>query len=217
MAVIDGLTTLSLVKLDLGLTDSTHNTLLEQLINGVSNQILAYLDREIKRTVHTTELYAVNNAQTLLLKNYPVQTLSECKLGGVVLNIGTDVILEGESGRLYRAQGWIGNYYTRGTFPDIFSGARDISVTYTSGYYLPADGSYSAGAATSLPLAITMAANRAVSTTFRVLDAQSQGLKSFTEGGISQTWIDSFPAGSTGFDPVTLGMLSLYKRREAVG
>lgn len=218
MAIIDGLTTLAAVKLEAGISDTSQDTLLEALINSVSASVKAYLDREITRTTHTDELYSVNASQYLYLKEYPVQSVTSVTLGGASQTINVDYFLDAVPGRLYRPAGWVGSYYSRGTFPDAFAGARDIKITYIAGWYLPADALYVAGAAASLPLALTYAVTRAVVTRFRTIQNQADGVKQYSEGGISTTWFgpESVSTGNGGFDTVVAAMLNPYKRREAV-
>lgn len=218
MAIINGLTTLAAVKLSLGITDTTQDSLLESLINAASSAIVAYVDRDIKRTTYTSQRYAVNGHQYLYLKQYPVQSVTSVTLGGAAQTVTVDYFIDSEQGRLYRPNGWVGLCYARGTFPDAFAGARDIIVTYVAGWYLPADLGYVAGAADSLPLALGDACLRAVATRFAQAKNNANGVEQYSEGGISTTWFgpDSVSAGSGGFDSVVMSALNVYKRREAV-
>lgn len=222
-SIYAGLTTLAAVKLEAGLasTDTTHDALIESLISSASAGIRLYLDREITRTTHTSEVYSVNGSQLLYLQEYPIKTLTSVLLAGATLTVNVDYYMNAEdakAGRIYRPGGWVGNYYSRGTFPDVYAGARDISVTYTAGWYLPADAGYVAGADDSLPVAIQSACNRAVLTRFRTTQANADGIKQYSEGGISTTWFgpESTKASFAGFDSVVCSMLNPYKRREAV-
>ena len=229
MALVDALTTLAAVKLEAGISDTSHDTTLEALINSVSAAIRAHLGREISRTTHTAEPYHVNARQFLLIKEYPVQALTSVTINGQAQTIGTDVFMDSFDalvGRIYRPNGWFGTMYARGTFPEAFAGARDILVTYEAGYYLPndtttppADPHYVAGAIDSLPLSISYACNRAVVSRYRTIMSNADGLESLSEGGISVTWFgpDSFLSGSGGFDKIVLSMLEPYRRREAIG
>jgi hypothetical protein len=228
MAIVDGLTTLVAVKMEAGISDTSQDTLLEALITSCSSAIRAYLDREITRTTHTDELYSVNACQYLYLREYPIQEITSITLGGVSQIAGSTYWLgydDALAGRLYRPNGWVGNYYTRGTFPDIYAGARDIKTTYISGWYLPADVTtppddqhYVAGDPASLPLAISYACNRAVVSRFRAIINQADGIEQYSEGGISTTWFgpESFIASNGGFDSIIAAMLDPWKRREAI-
>jgi hypothetical protein len=221
MAIIDGLTTLCAVKLEAGISDTSQDALLEALINECSASIRLYTDRELTRTTHTDEYYAVNACQYLYLLQYPVQSVTSITLGGALQALNTDYFMrpdDAKAGRLYRPAGWTGSYYTRGTFPDIYAGARDIKTTYVAGWYLPSDPLYVAGAASALPIALSYACNRAVISRYRVISNNAEGVKQYSEGGISTTWFgpESFGAGGAGFDAITASMLNPYKRREAV-
>ena len=219
MAIIDGLTTLANVKLEAGISDTLSDTLLEALISSCSASVSTFLDRQLKKTTRTAETYAVNNSQMLYLRHYPIQGTPVVSVVGNVQVFDTDFFMDDDdraSGRFYRPTGWTGNYWTRGTFPDIFAGARNILATYISGYLLPADVGYIAGELASLPISLTYAVNRAVIMRYRSAIAQNEGLKTLGEGGLSYGWFgpESYKAG--GFDDITIGMLMPYKRREAV-
>ena len=218
MAIINGLTTLAAVKLELGITDTSQDSLLEALINSASAAIIQFVDRDIKRTEYADQLYAVNAHQYLYLIQYPVQAVASVTLGGAAQTVNVDYFIDASPGRLYRPNGWVGSYYARGTFPDAFAGARDILVTYTAGWYLPADLGYVAGAADSLPGALLAACTRAVTTRYNQIQNHADGVKQYSEGGISTTWFgpDSVTAGNGGFDSVVAAMLNPFKRREAV-
>lgn len=221
MAIVDGLTTLVAVKLEAGISDTSSDALLEALISSTSAAIRAHLKREVLRATHTSEVYSVNNHQLLYLKEYPVQSVTSITLLGVTLVLNTDYFSSAEdlaAGRLYRPIGWTGNYFVRGTFPDVYAGSRDIVTTYVSGWYLPADLLYVAGAANSLPMALQYACTRAVLVRYRMALSQADGLKALTEGGYSLTWLDPtfFKAGNGGFDDITAAMLAPYVRREVM-
>ena len=100
-------------------------------------------------------------------------------------------------GRLYKGDGWTGNYYTRGFTRDIVSGEWEIVVSYSAGYYLPGDTNYVEGADDSLPYDIVSACLNQV-----VLDWKNeavQGVKSHHEGNISDTFDDSISGGELSF------------------
>lgn len=214
MAIIDGLTTVQSVKNQLKIPSSVtiYDALIEDLINLYSSAICQYLGRTLKRTTHTDEVYTVNNYQYIYLEEYPVQSISAVKLQDVALVLNTDFYTTPTDlavGRIYKPDGWFGRNWARGTFPDAFCGARDIKVSYISGYYLPADVGYQAGASASLPLGLQMACNNAICTKY--LKLGTEGLKQLTEGGLSYTWFDP-KENIGGFDLMTAGMLNQYKR-----
>lgn len=214
--IIDGLTTLAGVKIEAGITDTTNDSTLEALINSCSSAVRVFLDRILKKTTYTSEPYAVNNSQMLYLYNYPITALPTVIQSGAP-NTKFSMSSEDERiGRLYLGTGWTGNSFSRGTFPDSFAGERSILVTYSAGYFLPADLGYLAGDPASLPLAISYAVNRAVITRFRTMKTNAEGLASLGEGGLSYSWFGPqfTKQGNGGFDDVTAAMLIPYKRRD---
>lgn len=219
MAIIDGLVTLVDVKLLAGIAsgDTSKDTLLESLINSASKSVQTFLDRKLKRATYTSETYAVNNHQNLYLREYPIQSVTSVYLAGSLLSSGSGYFLSGldaEAGRLYRPMGWCGSYYSRGTFPDAFAGAREIVVTYIAGYYFPADVGYAAGAVASVPLDISQAVANAVVS--RMRKQGGEGLASLTEYSLSYSWFgpESYIDKNGGFDQVTASALLAYKRRD---
>jgi len=221
MAIVDGLTTLAAVKIEAGIaiSDTSQDATLEAFITSASAAICMHLKRDVKRTTYTDDMYAVNNHQFLYLREYPIQSVTAITLTGAAQVLNTDYFLgpaDAKAGRLYRPQGWTGTYYSRGTFPDAYAGARDIKTTYIAGWYLPADPLYVAGAVAALPIALQYACNRAVIMRYRIAGQNADGLKSLSEGGLSYTWIDpsTFKAGNSGFDDVTASMLAPFVRHE---
>jgi len=221
MAIVDGLTTLAAVKIEAGIavSDTSQDTTLEAFITSASAAICMHLKRDVKRTTYTDDMYAVNNHQFLYLTEYPIQSVASITLTGATLVLLVDYSMsrqDAKAGRIYRPSGWTGTCYSRGTFPDTFAGARDIKITYTAGWYLPADPLYVAGDSTALPIALQYACNRAVIMRYRIAGQNADGLKSLSEGGLSYTWIDpsTFKAGNSGFDDVTASMLAPFVRHE---
>jgi hypothetical protein len=218
MAIVDGFTTLAAVKLEAGIIDTSQDSLLEALISSTSAAMKMYLGREVIRTTHTDEKYSVNSCQFLYLKEYPIQTVTAVTLAGSNQRVNVDYFLAVEdktAGRLYRPNGWTGTYYTRGTFPDIYAGARDITVTYAAGWYLPADALYVAGSTLSLPVSLSYACNRAVISRYRTILNNADGIKQYSEGGISTTFMEVLNQSGGGFDDTVCAMLNPFKRREA--
>jgi hypothetical protein len=211
MAIIDGLTTLAAVKTALGISDTSKDTQLEGIINAMSATISAYCNRYFKRATITDEVQAVNFHQYLYLDSYPIQSVTSVSVDGTALVSGTDYFAEPadkKAGRLYKPTGWTGQFYSRGTFPEPFAGKRSIKVSYVSGYYLPADVGYIAGADASLPLSLTEAANMAVVERYLDYQRQNQGIESLSEGGLSYT----FRSGRAFSDQVR-SMLNPFIRR----
>lgn len=115
------LTTLAAVKLHPGMSDTSDEALLAQLINQASADIESRCNRTLTRETRTAEAYTGDGGKKLYLDLYPVTAVSSVTLDGVAV---TDYILTGKSGLLTREAGW-----TRGLA---------ITVTYTGGYQLEA-------------------------------------------------------------------------------
>lgn len=191
MAAVDGLCTLANVKLLLGVSDTTKDTLLEMLITKASAAICAHTGRVFKRATYTAEPYAVNGQTYLYLRQWPIQTLTSVTLGGAVLTVNADYYMsaaDAAQGRIYRAQGWNGAMLSRGLVPDAYEGDRDILVTYDAGYYLPDDDDYVEGADASLPLDLQDIAEAAVLERYSLTEKGANGLTSVKEGQVAYTF-----------------------------
>jgi hypothetical protein len=214
--IIDGFATLADVKRALRITDTTNDSLLEQIISDVSAKVVTYCKQSFKRATYTSEPYAVNNQLFLYLNNAPIASVASVVVSGAALvpSVAAGYYMSGEdalAGRLYKPSGWYGTYYQRGTFPDTFAGARDIAVTYTAGYYLPADALYVAGSSTALPMSITFATIRETSIRYNKTIQNGDGLIGLTEGGLSYQWT-MLGRGNSGLTDETCASLSNFVR-----
>lgn len=64
--------TLTEVKTQLGISDSSEDSKLEFLITAATDLVEKYCGRSFNETTHTEELYDGEDSNTLFLKNYPV-------------------------------------------------------------------------------------------------------------------------------------------------
>lgn len=208
------LCTLADVKTMLGITDTTDDDLITMMIKQASSKVQSYIGYKLERATYTDEVHAVNNRQLLILNACPIQSVTSASIYG---NEVTDYEITPEyakMGMLYRGAGWVGNYYVRGMTHDVVSGCRDIKVTYVAGWYLPSDDDYSEGDDASLPYEITTACIQAVVEKYRINALSAEGIKSHSEGGIS----DSFAVptdtanSSAGLSVSVLEQLDSYKR-----
>ena len=207
------------VKTLLDITSTTKDAKLNLFIDKVSAQMVAYLGYPAKRATYTNEAHAINNNQYLILNAAPIQAVTACTIYGVTVAPGTD---DGDyqytpgdalTGRLYRAIGWCGRYFTRGMTYDPVAGARDILVTYTAGWYLPDDVLYDKGETNSLPDAISSACMNEVIGLYRMNARGAEGLKSYSEGDVSWSWDNrNSSAGSAGLSGDTVAVLNTYRR-----
>lgn len=207
------LCTLAMLKTFLGISTESYDDELTLMIKMVSSQIENYLGYSLSRAENVDEVHNVNNEQVLLLDNQPVQSVSEVTIGDVSV---TDYLLlpkYSKVGMLYRGAGWCGNYYTRGMTYDPVSGFYEIKVSYISGYYLPNDDGYTEGDSSSLPFDIITACLTACSEAWNIKQNKADGIKSYSEGGISTTFTDSGSMADCGLSDKVCAMLVDYKRQ----
>lgn len=222
MALYNALTTLADVKTLAGIlsTDTTQDARLEALINGVSSQITNYCQRNFKRQTYTAETYSPSNRQLLILRNFPVVSVSSLSIDGTAQTQGVDYVVSPEysnSGFLYREWGWAGQEISRiNLTADPVSMRRSILVTYAAGWYLPADTGYQAGNTDSLPMDLQYATTQIVASTYMLARRNNfDGLTAMTEGGLSYSWAQKGSAAqnnNSGFAHEPAGILNKYRR-----
>ena len=183
---------LSDVKTLLGIdaSNTSSDDKLNLLIKQASSKIVGFLGYELGRETYTEELHSVNNRQLLQLNHFPLQSVSEVKANGEQITDYKIIPEYSRWGRLYRGNGWNGAVYTRGFTYDVVAGEWDIEVTYTAGYYLPNDEGYVEGAINSLPYDIVSVCMDMVALKFNLDAMGASGLKSHSEGHISESYSD---------------------------
>lgn len=207
------LCTLAMLKTYLGITGDTQNDFLTLLIKQISSQIENYLGYQLARC-ENTELHNVNNEQLLLLDLQPIQSVSSVKIGETVIDDYKVLPKYAKVGMLYRGKGWCGDYYTRGNMTyDVMSGVYEIEVEYVSGYYLPSEEGYVEGETESLPFDIISACLVACSELYNLKANKGEGLKSYSEGGISMSFGDTTTMADCGLSAKVCSMLTDYKRQ----
>ena len=189
---MDTLCTLSQVKTLLGIAaeDASKNDLLNMYIKQASAKIEGFIGYSLKRATYTEELHSVNNRQLLQLNHFPLQGVTSVTANGQTVSDYKILPEYARWGRLYRGNGWTGNYYTRGFTHDIVSGVWEIEVSYTAGYYLPDDVGYVEGKEDSLPYDIVSCCLDMVVQRYRYEEMGAIGLKAHSEGHISDTYGD---------------------------
>lgn len=184
------LTTLNNAKLILGVTGTAHDALLELLINRVSTKIVTDLSRKLARATYTEHIEP-SSRTLLLLKEYPIVSVTSVSCDGMPLVLDTDYRCDAQDkarGQLYKENGWATSYLVRGLAQDPAVPTRSIDAVYVAGFYLPASAEYVMGAEDSLPLDLQQLADSVVSEQFFATTRQSRGLTSYSEGGISFGW-----------------------------
>ena len=123
---VNALVTLDEAKAFLKKTDDADLSVLELLIDGVSEQFNAATDRTLKTTTYT-DLYLDGNGQPdIYLPNYPVTTLTSVYEDGTLLTEG----LTGDF-VLYSSNNGAWLHKLSGTW---LEGPKTIKITYTAGY-----------------------------------------------------------------------------------
>ena len=207
------LCTLASLKTYLGITTTDNDEILTMLIKQNSAMIENYLNYSLARKVNEAEVHSVNNEQLLLLDNQPIQSVTSVTIGGTAIDDYKLIPKYSSVGMLYRGLGWCGEYYTRGMTYDPVSGVYEIEVSYTSGYYLPNDTGYVEGASDSLPYDIMTACIMACAEEWNVKINNAEGIKSYSEGGQSTTFLDNGTMADSGLSRKVCSMLESYKRQ----
>lgn len=207
------LCTLASLKTYIGITTTDNDEILTMLIKQNSAMIENYLNYSLARKVNEAEVHSVNNEQLLLLDNQPIQSVSAVTIGGMAIDDFKLIPKYASVGMLYRGLGWCGEYYTRGMTYDPVSGVYEIEVSYISGYYLPNDTGYVEGASDSLPYDIMTACIIACAEEWNVKINNAEGIKSYSEGGQSTTFLDNGTMADSGLSRKVCSMLESYKRQ----
>jgi hypothetical protein len=216
MALVNALTTLANAKIVAGIpaTVSVYDATLEHLINRVSGIVRKYLDRELTRSTYT-EVLSATGRQLLILKEFPIVSITTLYSRDELLALNTDYRLDAQDkarGVVYKEDGWNPITLVSGLTMDVQASARTIDIIYIAGYYLPADALYVEGASTSLPLEIQAVVEEMVVSRWIRIKTQSQGLTSYSEGGISFGWKNDTGTAMMGITDEHAMALNPYKR-----
>lgn len=183
---------LSDVKLLLGIDsqDTSQDNKLTLFIKMASAKIEGFLGYTLGRASYTEELQSVNNRQVVYFNHFPIQSVASVTINGEAVEDYKLLPKYSRWGGLYRGDGWTGDYFTRGFTHDVVSGAWEIVGNYTAGYYLPNDTGYVDGAEDSLPADIMNCCLELVQLRYNFETSDAIGLKSHSEGQISDTFAD---------------------------
>lgn len=136
--VANALTTVDTVKSYLKIDPSftVDDSRIEMLINACSSAIENFCRRTFNTTLYTDEEYDGNNTRYINLENYPVSSISQVTVNGVVI-----------SSDQYKVKSKTGVLARVGPYPNTFTGLSmsrfntvwnrgdaNILVTYTAGY-----------------------------------------------------------------------------------
>jgi hypothetical protein len=216
MALINALTTVANAKImaNIPTADTSYDAAIELLINRASASVTNYLGHKLARGTYTEHIPATSR-QLLIVKEFPIISVTSLSNNGIALTLNTDYRLDAQdaaSGMIYKQDGWNPVNLITGLTGDIVAAERTIDVVYVAGYYLPADPLYVAGADTSLPLDISGVVDELVSSALLRIMLKAQGLSSYSEGGISYGWKASANSIMMGLSDEHALVLNNYKR-----
>jgi len=125
------LTTVANAKLYIGITVSTYDELIEELINSGTQYIENYCKRRFKKTTYTDELYDGEGGRFLFLKNYPIIGVTSIywhykNITDTLIDSG-DYDIESEEGLVHYDGLWTKGY-------------KNIKITFEAGYDFINDG-----------------------------------------------------------------------------
>ena len=178
------LTTVARVKDELGISESTYDTLLGRLVEESSSMIYRAIGRELYRAQWVETLMG-NGRTEMLLSRFPVMSLEAVSYLDSAQTLADFSISGRDKGSIYVASG-----FSTSNKP------TEWEITYTAGFFLPgdtqtlstisataSDDSYNDSATSFLPLVRAGDPFRASSFT----DASNNGLKTVKDGSTPTT------------------------------
>ena len=114
------LTTLANVKSWLGITNTSDDALLAQLITGYSQFVTEYCSRDFVQTTYTDQIYDGSGSSVLVLRQYPILSISAISIDGVAVP-STSFSHNGRAVLLKTGQVFTSSY-------------GNVSVSYQAGY-----------------------------------------------------------------------------------
>lgn len=124
----NGLTTVARLKTFMGITAATHDTLLERIVNGVSDFVEDYCNRVFRKTAYTNEVYDGTGRQRLQLKHYPISAVT-LERRDTPQNVSSWSSIDSEEYFVETATGML--IYYSGIFADL---PQIYRISYTAGY-----------------------------------------------------------------------------------
>lgn len=201
MSVVSyGLTTRTKVKSFLGITDSSSDTIIDELINYVTDYIESMCGRRFLETTYTGEEYDTKETTKIFLKNYPVSTLSSVEYRSGIISSPTWNTYDVNGYLLYGPEGYV-KFFSR-----LSESSKGIRFTYTAGFKIDFTNEGSLTLHT-LPYDISLVATELVA---KLHDTRkSEGVLSMTTEGQSITYQSSVG------DLVTKGQKSIISAYQA--
>lgn len=187
---------------------------IEAAINAVSQAIEDKLGRSLKLTTFTEEdpdLYQGSGRPWLLVRHYPIVSVSYCSVGGAVSTDYRIIPHKANGGQLFRLNGWpkaVQGYGDLTRDNDHAWVDFSIELGYVGGYITP--GQATEEDPSTLPASLELAARlAAVATLERAADGEL--VREKTPGGWDREWSQS--AGRALLPAQTLDLIMPYRSR----
>lgn len=119
--------------------DYSKDSILERQINSVSSFVSAYCNRKFIADTYT-EYYKGTGRQKLVLRQYPINTITSVKVDSAALTAGTDYVTADstylDQGIIFKNDGWTWEGYLTGLVGEPTAPLDNIEVVYSAGYTL---------------------------------------------------------------------------------
>ncbi len=172
--------------------NATNDTVIEYIINAVSQEFSTYADRAFISTVYTALKLDGPGGTELYLPNWPVTTLTSIAEDGVTLTVDADFYADLTRGVLSKAR-WNWPWYDMAATWTTKN--QGILVTYTAGYVQ----------ATTLPADLKLAALKEIARQYQVFITKANGVASSSVSGSSSS-------AATPDRPEWMEVVSRYRR-----
>lgn len=180
MSVVNyALTTRTKVKSFLNITDSTSDTIIDEMINYITDYIESMCSRRFLSSTYTNEVYDTNGNTRVFLKNYPITSVSAVEYRTGTPSNPSWVTYQVDNYLTYLKEGFI-RFYS--TLPFVYQGLR---FTYIAGYLIDFTNEGNTTLHT-LPYDITMVATELVAKLYGQRNAE--GIQSQSTEGQSVTF-----------------------------
>jgi len=186
----NALTTLDVIKDELGINDVNSDDRLIRLINSASSYFINKVGREL-RYQEITEHLKGTNSQYFILNNYPIVDVSKILFNGNELDRDSWEleVRDKNIGHIYKDDGWYNLITSYGLVGDATVSHRAYDITYTFGYVLPKD--ETPINPRTLPYDIEDCIIDMVLDKYTKLTRKSYGLKALKQGKKSYTFDNS--------------------------
>ena len=174
------LTSKEKVKSFLGITDSSSDDVIDELISYVTDFIESICGRRFKETTYTDEQYDARGQNDLFLKNYPISTLTTVKYRSGNVSSPTWISFDANDYLLYGESGFI---HFMGKLPNY---PKYVQVAYVAGYKI--DWANELSATHTLPFDVAMVATEMVANLHET--RKNQGIQSMSTEGQSVSFVD---------------------------